>query len=99
YAAHIRIPLLNNFGRAGDFSYGMYIYHYPIQQALIQVSGNTLPLPTLCGLSFLLVLPLAFLSWHTIEKWALAAKNLDLADLRRFFGLPETITGPGAARK
>ena len=99
YAAHIRLPLLNNFGRAGDFSYGMYIYHYPIQQALIQVSGNTLPLPTLCGLSFLLVLPLAFLSWHTIEKWALAAKNLDLADLRRFFGLPETITGPGAARK
>jgi len=44
YAAQIRIPLLNNFGRAGDFSYGMYVYHYPIQQALIQISGEH-PLP------------------------------------------------------
>ncbi|CVK31767.1 acyltransferase family protein [Methanoculleus bourgensis] len=99
YAAQIRIPLLNNFGRAGDFSYGMYVYHYPIQQALIQISGNTLFLPALCGLSFLLVLPLAFLSWHTIEKWALAAKNLGPRDLRRVFGLPDAVTDPGPTRK
>jgi len=98
YAAHIRIPFLNTFGRAGDISYGMYIYHYPILQALIQASGNSLSLPVLCGVSFLLVLPLAFISWHMIEKRALAVKNLDLADLRRIFRLP-AITGPGPARK
>ncbi len=98
YAAHIRIPLLNTFGRAGDFSYGMYIYHYPILQALILASGNSLSLPALCGLSFLLVLPLAFFSWHIIEKRALTAKNLDLADLRRIIRLP-VIAGPGPARK
>jgi peptidoglycan/LPS O-acetylase OafA/YrhL len=77
----------------------MYIYHYPIQQALIQASGNTLSLPALCGLSLLLVFPLAFLSWHTIEKWALAAKNLNSMDLRRIFRLPQTVTGPETARK
>ncbi|NLM28854.1 MAG: acyltransferase [Methanomicrobiales archaeon] len=98
YAAHIRIPLLNTFGRAGDFSYGMYIYHYPILQALIQISGDSLSLPALSGISFLIVLPLAFLSWHAIEKRALAAKNLDLADLRRIFRLP-ALTDPGPARK
>jgi len=98
YAAHIRIPLLNTFGRAGDFSYGMYIYHYPILQALIQISGDSLSLPALSGISFLIVLPLAFLSWHAIEKRALAAKNLDLADLRRIFRLP-AVTGSGPARK
>ncbi len=99
YAAQIQVPLLNTFGRAGDFSYGMYIYHYPVQQALIQASGNALSLPVLCGLSLLLVFPLAFLSWHTVEKWALAAKNLDFADLRRISGLPETVIDPGAARR
>ena len=99
YAAQIRIPLLNNFGRGGDFTYGMYIYHYPIQQALIQASGNAFSLLALCGLSLLLVFPLAFLSWHTIETWALAAKNLNSMDLRRIFRLPQTVTGPETARK
>lgn len=99
YAAHLPVPLLKNFGRPGDFSYGMYVYHYPVQQALIQVSGNVLLFPALCGLSFLLTLPLAFLSWHAIEKRALGMKNLDAGGLRRVFGLPEAVTEPEAARK
>ena len=102
YAAHLPVPFLNNFGRPGDFSYGIYIYHYPVQQILIQATENTLLLPTLCGLSFLLTFPLAFLSWHVIERRALAAKNLNTADLRRALGLPllpEPLTGWWAARK
>jgi peptidoglycan/LPS O-acetylase OafA/YrhL len=102
YAAHLPIPLLNNFGRSGDFSYGIYIYHYPVQQMLIQVTGNTLLLPALCGLSFPAALALAFLSWHVIEKRALAAKNFGTADLRRVLGLrPPTgaVADPAVARK
>ncbi len=102
YAAHLPVPFLNNFGRPGDFSYGIYIYHYPVQQILIQATENTLLLPALCGLSFLVTFPLAFLSWHVIERRALAAKNLNTADLRRALGLPllpEPLTGWWAARK
>ncbi len=88
YAAHLPVPFLNTFGRAGDFSYGIYIYHYPIQQTLIQATGNMLSLPALFGLSFLATFALAFLSWHVIEKRAMAAKNLNTADLRRALRLP-----------
>jgi peptidoglycan/LPS O-acetylase OafA/YrhL len=96
YAAYLPVPFLNTFGRAGDFSYGTYIYHYPIQQTLIQATGNMLSLPALFGLSFLATFPLALLSWHVVEKRALAAKNLNRADLRkalRFPALPDPFTG------
>ncbi len=102
YAAHLPVPFLNTFGRPGDFSYGIYIYHYPVQQMLIQVTANTLLLPALCGLAFLATFVLAFLSWHVIEKRALAAKDLGTADLRRKLrlpSLPESLTAWWIARK
>ncbi len=92
YAAHLPVPFLNTFGRPGDFSYGIYIYHYPVQQVLIQVTGNELLLPALCGLSFLATFALAFLSWHAVERRALAAKSLGTADLRRVLGIPSLPT-------
>ncbi len=85
YAAHLPVPYLNNFGRPGDFSYGIYIYHYPIQQTIIQVTENTLLLPALCGLSFLVTFAFAFLSWHVVEKRALALKKISPADVVRAY--------------
>jgi peptidoglycan/LPS O-acetylase OafA/YrhL len=102
YAAHLPIPYLSSFGRAGDFSYGIYIYHYPVQQALIQVTANALLLPALFGLSFAVTFALAFLSWHLVEKRALAAKSLGADDLRRRLrlpSLPESLTAWWIARK
>ena len=102
YAAHLPVPLLNTFGRPGDFSYGIYIYHYPIQQTIIQTTGNGLSLPELFGLSFLATFALAFLSWHAVEKRAMAAKNLNFRGLRRKPGLSSltaAVTDPAAARK
>lgn len=99
YAAHIPVPLLNTFGRHGDFSYGIYIYHYPIQQTLIQVTENAISLAALCGLSFLATFAFAFLSWHLIEKRAMAAKNLTLGGLRQRLPLPGLLTYLASARK
>jgi peptidoglycan/LPS O-acetylase OafA/YrhL len=62
------IPCLGNAGRFGDLSYGLYIYHFPIIQALIAL-GLYKANPwgalgfTICG-----ALSCAFLSWHLIEK-------------------------------
>lgn len=98
YVAHLPVPFLNTFGRAGDFSYGIYIYHYPIQQTLIQATENMLSLPALFGLSFFATFALAFLSWNVIEKRAMVAKNINKADLLRALRLPP-LSGWRPARK
>lgn len=77
--AHLRIPSLNRFGEKGDFSYGVYIYAYPIQQTLVVLLGPTLPLWLFCLFTIGLTFPLAYLSWNLIEKRALALKQIPLA--------------------
>lgn len=67
---------LNNFGRYGEFSYGMYIYSFPIQQTIIHFY-NGVSLIELLFLSFIFTVPLAVLSWHFIESKALKLKNID----------------------
>ncbi len=60
----------------GDFSYGLYLYHYPIQQLFIAGQLRA-PSP---GLFFVqtvaATLPFAWLSWHGIEQPALRLKRL-----------------------
>lgn len=66
---------LNHFGRRGDFSYGVYIYAYPVQQTLIWALGVETPMWVLVALCFACTLPLAWLSWNFVEKPALRWKN------------------------
>lgn len=65
------MPVLRRAGRFGDISYGMYLYAFPVQQAVLYfLPGVSYPI-ALCGV--LTVVP-AFLSWHLVEKPALAFK-------------------------
>jgi peptidoglycan/LPS O-acetylase OafA/YrhL len=50
-----------------DYSYGIYIYAFPIQQAIIWFYSDINPI-ALFALSIFLVIPLAMLSWHLVEK-------------------------------
>ncbi len=70
-------PLINysKFAQKGDFSYGVYLYAWPIQQLLMYyLSDNIEPL-TLFGMATLITLAMAFLSWHLVEKRFLQLKN------------------------
>lgn len=57
--------------RIGDFSYGTYLYHYPIQQALVAFGAALWSPWALFAASLALVLPVAALSWFVVEQPAL----------------------------
>lgn len=63
------------FNRFGDYSYGLYVFGFPIQQSLVYLLGQPSPLQ-LFGLAFPLTLIMAMLSWRFIEKPALNLKGL-----------------------
>lgn len=59
---------LNNFGRYGDFTYGIYIYHFPIIQSFVYFGFYETYAPSLMFVVTLLsVLILSVLSWNLIE--------------------------------
>jgi peptidoglycan/LPS O-acetylase OafA/YrhL len=62
------------FNRAGDYSYGLYVYSFPLQQTLMQRFPGLEP-AGLFALSLPLGIAVAAVSWHAIEKPALALKS------------------------
>jgi peptidoglycan/LPS O-acetylase OafA/YrhL len=62
------------FNRVGDYSYGVYVYSFPIQQTLVQRIPGIEPGP-LFALAMALTLVAAALSWHLLEKPALGLKS------------------------
>ncbi len=74
FIAFSSTKLLLHLRRLPDYSYGIYIYAFPIQQGLIATHLELAPIPHAC-IALLLVLLPAALSWHLIEKPALALKN------------------------
>ncbi len=71
WLAYVPRGFLLEFNKLGDYSYGVYIYHYPIEQLLMQYVGGFTPLTL-----FLIALPLslicAVISWTLVEKPSLA---------------------------
>lgn len=72
----------HNFNKFGDFSYGLYIFAFPIQQSLIFWSGNDMSPYVNFAISSILALGCAFLSWNLIEKRAMQLKNSNITGWR-----------------
>jgi peptidoglycan/LPS O-acetylase OafA/YrhL len=63
------LPFLNNFGKHGDFTYGLYIYHFPIIQLFRQYNLFEKYNPILMAIAVILItLFFAVLSWFAVEK-------------------------------
>jgi peptidoglycan/LPS O-acetylase OafA/YrhL len=63
------------FNRVGDYSYGIYVYSFPIQQTLVERASGLLAPWALFAATMPLVLAMAALSWHGLEKPALGLKS------------------------
>lgn len=74
WTAQLRIGWMNRFGRHGDFSYGMYLYAFPVQQTLIWFGGAAWPHALYIVACFLTCLLCAVASWRWIEHPALRLK-------------------------
>lgn len=61
------------YNRLGDYSYGLYVYAFPLQQTIVCTWPLLHPLPVFF-LSVAATLPLAVLSWHFMEHPALRLK-------------------------
>ena len=74
------IPVLHGFGRYGDFSYGMYLYAWPVAQTLVAVLDRGTNAYAYLLACFAVTLGCAVLSWFIVEKPALALKRRSLVD-------------------
>nr|WP_294942226.1 acyltransferase [uncultured Mucilaginibacter sp.] len=72
FAYHPKLQV-NWFHKLGDYSYGLYIYAFPIQQFL-KLKFPLWGVAVNFGASFLLTLILAALSWYFVEKPMLKLK-------------------------
>jgi peptidoglycan/LPS O-acetylase OafA/YrhL len=64
-----------NLSRWGDFSYGTYLYAFPIQQLLVQRARGQIAPWLLFAESAPLTLIAAALSWHLVEKRFLFSRS------------------------
>jgi peptidoglycan/LPS O-acetylase OafA/YrhL len=65
---------LHGFAKYGDFSYGLYLYGFPVKQVVILLLG-AVSAPTMFLIAFPVTLALAWLSWRLVEAPALARKG------------------------
>jgi peptidoglycan/LPS O-acetylase OafA/YrhL len=78
----VRLPF-SAFDRPGDFSYGTYIYAFPIQMLLAAVGVPRFGLAAYMLLCIATTTVAAALSWHLIEKHALRLKRWTPGVFRR----------------
>ena len=83
WMATLRTPRVRSIGVRQDWSYGVYIYAFPIQQCLALVGlnrvGHVFYVAAAMGLSLLA----GFVSWHLVEKRALGLKHVTVRNPRR----------------
>lgn len=70
------IQILNKFEKMGDFSYGIYIYAFPVQQTLIYLFGSEMHYIFFTLLTFVITFSFAVMSWFFVEKPAMNLKKL-----------------------
>jgi peptidoglycan/LPS O-acetylase OafA/YrhL len=81
--AYLPAGWLRRYNSVGDYSYGVYIYAFPVQQAVAALFPGIAVWCMVMASGFVTIL-LAVFSWHKIEKPAMALKPVAVSRLRNF---------------
>lgn len=92
YVAYVPNGFIRNYNRLGDYSYGIYIYAFPIQQsvAALRPGISVLGMILISGTATILF---SVASWHLLEKRMLGLKAHYVGHTKRllsFFGTNAT---------
>lgn len=81
FAYSTRFKLLNNVGKHGDFSYGIYIYHFPLIQLFVFYGMFNADHNRWISVSLLLttLMVFAWVSWNFFEKQFLKSRTVVVA--------------------
>lgn len=67
--------VFTEFGRFGDFSYGTYLYAFPIQQCIVMAAGGRIGPVRLFLIACPLSIAAGIASWFVVERWFLRRKR------------------------
>ncbi len=77
-------PWLKRFAPGkGDYSYGLYVYAFPLQQLAIVLLGTEATPWAVFALTIAATTPIAILSWHMLEKPALSLVDRSVKAARK----------------
>lgn len=82
YLAYVPSGHIRRYNHVGDYSYGIYVYAFPIQQAIAALLPNV----SVCQMmlfSSSATLAMAIPSWHLIERKGIRLKALCISRMRR----------------
>ncbi len=82
WVAYVPAGAIRAYNRIGDYSYGIYIYAFPVQGLMVWLMGPQTPLFNMMT-AFPLTLALSVASWHLVESPALAQRKPLAARLKR----------------
>lgn len=93
YLAYVPSGLVRRYNQLGDYSYGIYIYAFPVQQSIAALIPGV-SVSQMILISAATTILLAALSWHLLERQALSLKARCIGHTKKLFafGLPNTST-------
>jgi peptidoglycan/LPS O-acetylase OafA/YrhL len=85
FMAYVPAGYIRNYNRLGDYSYGIYIYAFLVQQSVAALIPGV-SVAYMIVISAMVSILLAVISWHLVERRALSLKDHYVGHTRRWFG-------------
>jgi peptidoglycan/LPS O-acetylase OafA/YrhL len=85
FLAYVPSGFLRRYNRLGDYSYGVYIYAFPVQQSIAALLPGV-SVGMMLAISAVATLLCAYSSWHLVEKHALRLKTVPVSRMLGMLG-------------